>query len=621
MKKSVMFVALALVIFSFLPFILADGNSSSGNTAQNGYACLANQASSCSALSSSEQIFTALATGQCVNQVEQGATQQGCWPSPSCDITTTAQAMMALHASGIYSNSSVNWITSQTATPQDIIWYLQIDGQTNATCTISYSGKQYSVNMAQNKQLSSGSSGIGNCFTLANQGYWLQVAPSCYGDNFSVSCNNAFTTTNLYQRSPASSFPAIYVSSSSQSASGGATVSDSVESLCFGKSGSCDYKSSLWASLALASLGIDVSPYLPYLVTHADDPQNQQYLPYSFLYYLTNSNNYLQSLLAEQKSVNSQSYWQVSNDQYFDTALALLPLQNQNSPQVTNAMNWLVGAQDSSGCWNSGSQNSLTDTAFILYSLYGSTAKPVQGLLSCTESGFSCMPGSTCTQGGGNVMSGYSCNGGLSICCSQNVTVSSCAAQGGILCSSDESCSGTLTPSSNSTDGQSCCLAGTCQQPTSTTTACQSAGGLCQSSCYNGQQASVLACNSGQVCCTTAAPSKSSGLVWIIILGVLIVLAVLAIVFRKQLKPIWMRITSKFTQWFKKGGKGPGPMPPRGPPGFPPRGPPGMPPRPPFGPQQMMQRRPMPPQMPPRQNPPRSPAANDVLSKLKEMSK
>ena len=77
------------------------------------------------------------------------------------------------------------------------------------------------------------------------------------------------------------------------------------------------------ASLALSTLGKDISPYIPYLTTHPDDAQNQKYLPYSFLYALTYSNDFLQSLLSEQKSVNSQNYWQVSGDRIFRHSFGL----------------------------------------------------------------------------------------------------------------------------------------------------------------------------------------------------------------------------------------------------------------------------------------------------------
>ena len=57
----------------------------------------------------------------------------------SCDITTTAQSILALHNSGLSTNQSLSWLLSQgQTTTSDINWYLEIDAASNATCTVSY---------------------------------------------------------------------------------------------------------------------------------------------------------------------------------------------------------------------------------------------------------------------------------------------------------------------------------------------------------------------------------------------------------------------------------------------------------------------------------------------------
>jgi hypothetical protein len=105
---------------------------------------------------------------------------------------------------------------------------------------------------------------------------------------------------------------------------------------------------------------------------------------------------------------------------------------------------------------------------------------------------------------------------------------------------------------------------------------------------------------------------------------ILVFLAVLGIIFRKRLIPIWLKIKSQLQSGFKNKGPGRNGPGPRGPP---PRGPfpPGRPSPGAF--------RPMPQRAPAnRASPPRGPArapprpksssdVNDVLKKLKEMGK
>jgi hypothetical protein len=587
MKKGVIFIFAILFFLSAFPFIASQVNDTQIN---NGFSCLNAKIASCSSLSIGERIFSSLATGQCTSQIESSEAGNGCFPSGSCDTKTTSQAILALKNSGRSTDKSAAWLLSQKKSTSDINWYLQIDSNSNTSCTVSYSGTSYTVEINQDKKINNGA---GTCLAVSQSGYWLLVSPSCYGTNLSVSCNQPFTTTELYERQ---GYPTIYVSSSSNSATAGGTVKNSVDSSCFGGT-SCNYEASLWASAALDSVGKDVSSFIPYLTVMADDTQNQQYLPYSFLYSLTSSSDFLDKLLSRQKTVNNQNYWDEGSayGQYYDTALALLPLQSQTSSQKTSAVDWLLASQGSDGCWNSGN---ILDTAFILYSIAGSRATSPTSTASCTSSGYYCMSSSSCTQSGGSVLQGYTCSSSYS-CCSQQLTIPTCSSQGGIICSSGQICQGgSQVTASDTSSSQICCLSGSCTTQQTTKSACELAGGACRNSCLSNEQSLAQSCSLGsQSCC--AQKSQGTGTVWIWILGILIFFIILGIIFRKKLRVLWFRI---------KSGGGPAQQPPRTSP-------------PPFRPQQppmSFQRRFPVPQQRPRQKPTE---VNDVLKRLKEIGK
>ena len=358
MKKSVMIIIFLILIL--FPIISAQANQTQLN---NGFACLSSQVGDCSAASIGEQIFTSLADGKCVSNIVGSESTAGCWPTNSCDIKTTAQAVLALHNAGQSTSTSQAWLATQILKTPNLNWYMQINTNSNSQCTITYTGTPYTITLNADKSISANGNGAGSCLSIASN--WLLVSPSCYGTQFQISCNQSFTQTNLYQRQ---NYPTIYVSSSSHSAPSGGKVFDTINSSCFGSGNTCNFEASLWASIALDSIGVDISPFLPYLTVMATDSTTQQYLPYSFLYALTNSSDYLNTLLAQQKTVDNQNYWDAGSNYgaYYDTALALLPLQSQNPSEKQNAVDWLMSNQGSDGCWNS---DSIPDTAFILFSL------------------------------------------------------------------------------------------------------------------------------------------------------------------------------------------------------------------------------------------------------------
>jgi hypothetical protein len=408
----------------------------------------------------------------------------------------------------------------------------------------------------------------------------------------------------LYQRQD---YPTIYVSSFSNSASSGGKVTDSINSSCFGSGGTCNYEGTLWATLALNSLNgsTSISSFLPYLTVMADDPSNLQYLPYSFLYALTSSPGYLNTLLSEQKTVNNQNYWDQGSPYgpYYDTALALLPIQSQNPQEKINAVDWLMSVQGPDGCWHSGD---LLDTAFILYSISGSQVQHTS-TVDCISSGNYCISGTACQQAGGSILSGYCAGANIYICCSKQLVVPSCASQGGTLCNASQTCTGSVQTSSDTSSGRTCCVGGACpiSSPVLSPSDCEKAGGTCRStSCLSNEQSSGLNCAlSSETCCLVQQSSGTS--VWIWIFLILIVLVVIGIIFRKKLRVLWFRIKSKF----KGGGKTK--------PGYPPRPP--FPPRP--GPPVSFQRRPMFPPPQPQRLRQKPSEVNDVLKKLREIGK
>ncbi len=630
MKKSVLLAASLVLSFVIFPLISAALNSS---VSDNGFACLANKTSDCSSLSITEKIFTSLATGQCVDYVANSSGPSGCYSSPSstsCDIKTTSQAVLSLEASGRSTNDSMSWLLSQNKSTSDINWYLQIDSANKTTCVVSSAtGVSYTAEIGNDGKVTGISSG---CLSPSPNGYWISVGPSCYGKQLTVSCDApSFTVSTLYQRSPNSTYPTVYVSQNKQSASNGGTVVTSVSSYCFAPSGgSCSsassYEATLWAALALDTLQYNVSSYLPYLTTRISDSSNSDYktLAYSVLNII--SSGYKQDLINQQRSVTgssgSQYYWDSSVDKYFGTALALLSLQNQDSSEKDQATTWLAGVQGADGCWNSGN---ILDTAFILYSLFGSTSVSSSSTSTpdCSTSGGYCLSYSNCNTANGTDL-GYSCVSSNYICCSKDVATPSCSSQFGQVCNlTTESCKGTPVSANDvSPSDQTCCVSGACVpiQHSTVTTDCETSGGTCQDSCSGNEVSSGASCGTGssQVCCTIQqqyASTSQSHVGLIILLIILIILATLGIIFRKKLTPLWLKIKSKFF----KGGNGS----PRGPNG--PRGPPGRPSFPPSRP--MPFNRPMPPRSQHQvskasaQKPKSSKEVNHVLKKLMEMSK
>jgi len=199
--------------------------------------------------------------------------------------------------------------------------------------------------------------------------------------------------------------------------------------------------------------------------------------------------------------------------------------------------------------------------------------------LDCASNGGYCMSQIDCS---GELLTSYSCSSVLNKCCSEPKSLGTCQQDnGGIICSSDQTCSGGI--SLNSTDvtglsyGELCCVGGFCKTGTSgsgtnntSTNTCETiGGGTCRTSCFTDeQQSESYTCSYGDYCCVSSSTGntskKSTWLIWVLL--ALILISALGIIFKDKLKTFILKLKTK-------GGKGhKGPSGIRGsPPIFPPR--------------------------------------------------
>lgn len=593
MKKSVLFGFLIILLILNVSFIIAQENETKVDMA---YECLEGKVEGrCSSITSSEaKIFSLLAIGECKDEVISDSKYKS-------DVKFTAQAILALDKVGVDTNEAEEWVLEKNTTPEDMQWLLQIESEATK-CSITYEGLSNPVTITVNADKTL--SGASGCFSLYGGGYWIEILSSCYDYEFDISCLADFSTNLLYKKTTGSGSDVIYVSENTHTASAGGTTSEKVNSLCFTKQEGdnfCNYEASLWAALVLNFKGYDVSSFLPYLITMADE--NSQYLPESFLYSVTN--NFRNELLLKQQN---DQWWLESEDKYYYTALALLPFQNEKVEQKTNTINWLLeeGIQDNEGCWNNGN---IRDTAFLLYSIWPRGLSIDSDEDDCGDAGGYCMSPMSCEDAEGeNLGDEYSqtCFG-ASICCSKEKVLDTCSEQGGKICDSGEECS---TSTVEASDTSECCI-GSCQVP-SEKSECELYGdGSCRTSCYSDEEITGdYDCDSGDVCCIEKTISEPKSYWWIWVLLALIISAVMGIIFKDKLRPVWFKLKSKFGK--SKPGPKTGPRP-----GFPPSRP-GMPQR------RVMPRRILPPsQRKPIKRPARKPVGDmgDVLKKLKEMGK
>ncbi len=584
-------------LLAFLPFISSQEETCDDDCkVDKAYTCLDENVGDCSTLTPEEKIFSLLAIGKCKDEVLLDSSNNECWPAGSCDLKTTAQAILALNNVRASTDEAKSWLSSENISSSDIIWYLQIESTGATSCSISYDTSLSTINIGEDKKPTI--TGATSCLKIdTTYPYWLKIDSTCYDEEFSISCDKSFSTTWLYRKTKTGS-STIYVSGKTNTASAGGTITEKINSLCFSQGTSCDYEGSLWAAIALDPLDdYDVTPFLPYLITMADE--NEKYIPEAFLLILTGE--FETELLDKQKTVNNQYYWEMvgGEGKYFDTALALYPFQYEDPKEKTDSKNWLLTVQTEEGCWDT-----TRNTAFILHSLWpgrSPIAPSVTGEIDCEDAGYFCLSSISCSKAGGEELDDYSCAMPY-VCCSEELVQPTCSAQEGEICSDTETCDGASVDASDLSYGETCCIGGSCEEiEEGEISECELEGGICKTSCSGDESEIFKSCEfSSDVCCI-AKEKKPIRYIGIIIFSALIFLVVMAILLRKKLKMYWFKLKSR--------GKGPASA-PSARPGFPP------PPRPIFSPI----RRPMPPSRFVLRPKPRG-EVSDVLKRLKEMGK
>ena len=620
MKKVGIFAILFLLVFSLVPLSLAvdndcesDNDCDSGEICKNGecinensisdsdkiedgFECLEDKADDCSGLTTQEITLTILATpdnifDDCVQELEDRESSDN-WGN----VRDTALAILALKHAGKDTESAEEWLLDQEQIPTELIWYMQQDSNEEVECHISYDAQDYTINIGTNKKIDSSA---GSCLALAQANFWLQISPSCYEEKFVISCDQSFIANLLYKNKNSRT---IYVIEGTELSPAFGSIELNVYSKCFG-TGPCDYEATAWATLALLQTGHNVEEFIPYVIAMADT--NERYLPEAFIYMLTNYEDYATQLIASQKLGN---YWEADSsayNRYYDTSLALIALGGSSSEQITKARDWLLFSQDSNGCW----QNSIRDTAIVLWALSGRTGRSSSGggssVTYCSEAGYFCIPSFDCPSSE-DVGDNYFCPS-LSDTCCMTENIKTCSEYGGEECSPDEVCIGNER---KATDTSRCCT-GTCEDRPQETE-CEANFYTCMDECSEYQESMpTYSCDGTQVCCrtkttTTTDDISSSWWIWVLIILILTVLIAIGYVYRDKLKLLWFQIKTKFKK--DKGRDGA------------PRGPrPGMPPRPGFPPL----RRPRPPVARVQQPQPvhRDNAMSETFQKLKDMSR
>ena len=151
MEKKVL---LSLVFFLFFMFLLQNVSADLNDTQiSKGYSCLQNKTASCST-SLDDNIFTLLSIKTCKDKVLQASNNNGeCWPNGACTAKQTAQALFALKQSGGDTSKPKAWLISHTKTPTTLEWFLEVETDQNATCSIDYSGRSYPFSIGDDKKI------------------------------------------------------------------------------------------------------------------------------------------------------------------------------------------------------------------------------------------------------------------------------------------------------------------------------------------------------------------------------------------------------------------------------------------------------------------------------------
>ena len=551
MKKLGVLILILFIMSAVL--VLADDTNTSTNTSvtdtslvgvDKAFDCLETlvETRNCSSLTTEEKAFALLALSydpelrdDCKNALMAEKDSNNCWPAGSCKLKETALVTLALHKLNEDTGDYETWLLNQNKTIENLIWYLQIDADTETTCKIGYSDAEYEITIGANKKINQGA---GSCLSPAMSNYWLQISDTCLNREFAISCDEGFFTNLLYKKSDSST---IYVSSETHSAAANGKTNEQVNVLCFKENGRCDYEGSLWAALALENTGADIEPFRPYLIALA--PDNEKYGANAFLL-MIEGDSYLSRLITSQTITGYWRFMDSTYNQFYDTALALMALYNRVAEDADTAKEWLLDHQTNEGCWNN---NNIRDTAFILYAAWrrAPSTSNIGGatIEYCDVYGGYCSARTDCESGGGIVLNNFFCLSG--VCCDREPSTPSCSEQGGQECTSGTSCDRAPVIAADTND---CCLSN-CVTPAQDTE-CEQQSYYCRSSCLSGEVEKPYDCDSGYDCCGAepvtpgVEPTKSYWWIWLLI--ILIILVVIAIIFRDKIKTQIFAMKSKF---------------------------------------------------------------------------
>jgi len=558
--RGVLIFAFTLIILaSFIGFALAaDDNSTNTTTtttttststndlddASLSYKCLENQIGNKTDIGFNDALFAILSLGgksNLLKVLDDNKASNSCWPKSSCTIKDTAIALIAYDRVGRSTDKIKTWLLGKTANAAELGWYLEIDltNHESGSCTVSYDSTKGTAAINEDMSVSI-SGGATSC--LSSAGYILKIKDSCLDKTFSIQCSSDFVTTLVYQKGSSGNgcmagstdTRTCFISSEVHSAASLGTTEEKVSAKCFKTGSSCDYEGSLWAALALQKAGEDISRYIPYLISLADD--NSKYLPSVFLYLMKGGSEQYSDLISLQKQ---GKYWeQISGNRWYDTSLAMLGLQGSGAAEMDNTKNYLLSIRNKNGCWGT----SIRDTSFLLYSGWPKSVVLTDDVAEkpdCTSSGKYCTGSLECTQALGTVMYGYSCSG-LSVCCSLNPLTQTCSSLSGVVCNSGEECSGDVAPS---IDG-SCCI-GNCREVEDYTCE-QYSNRFCKSYCsIDETEMNRETCQTGVCCEVSETPTPSHSWIWILLLGILIIIVIIAIMFRDKIRLAWYKFRGK----------------------------------------------------------------------------
>ena len=381
MKKGVWL--LCILLLASLTFIAADEASD----VKDGYDCLISKINSqnCMFPTTEQKAFSLLALDDnalCKSKLIADKKNDLCWgktSSSSCDIKSTAQAILALFKAGENVSKQADWLYSQQMVPTGIDWFLQIESTEPVTCTVTpYDSSPITVSIGADKKILGNPSG---CLSIASLGYWLKIDRTCYNKEFQISCDKSFLTNLLYKDgvSPTT----VFVSSETHTAADNGKTFENIKSLCFKNGNDCDYEGGLWAAMILRVVdrSYNIGPFVPYLMAGSTKLENEKYLPASFLYSITADNDFYLQIIGHRKFMFNE-YWDISGDKYYDTALAVYTLDQAISQKTKD---WFRKVQTKSGadkgCWREG--DAVRNTAFVLHSVWPDAA-PVTS--ECSDS-------------------------------------------------------------------------------------------------------------------------------------------------------------------------------------------------------------------------------------------